>query len=175
MDKYLIPISILFIGLHGIIAFILSYIVATERTKTRIWHGESKEDVSKQPDARANPNAWAAFVENMTQKFMSKAIIDDGALQRKVRAHANFTEYVPLALLFIIGLELMHSNTWLLWLLGVSLTGARITHAWGLINTYGPSPGRAVGFFLTWFVYVVGSFACIYYGLLSVISDSVFK
>ncbi|BAZ11168.1 hypothetical protein NIES4071_29940 [Calothrix sp. NIES-4071] len=163
MDNHLIPISTLFIGLNGIIAFILSYIVATERTKARIWHGESKEDISKQPDALANANAWAAFVENMTQKFLSSPTIDDGALQRKVRAHANFTEYVPLALLFIIALELMHSNTWLLWLLGVSLTVARIAHAWGLINTYGPSPGRAIGFFLTWFVYIVGSLACIYY------------
>ncbi|BDA70524.1 hypothetical protein CAL7716_046900 [Calothrix sp. PCC 7716] len=169
MDKYLIPISTLFIGLNGIIAIMLSYIVAAERTKTRIWHGESKEDILKQPDALANPNAWAAFVEDMTQNFLSSATIDDGALQRKVRAHANFTEYVPLALLFIIALELMHSNIWLLWLLGVSLTVARIAHAWGLINTYGSSPGRAFGFFLTWFVYIFGSLGCIYYALLSLL------
>ena len=41
----------------------------------------------------------------------------------------------------------------------------RITHAWGLIKTYGPSPGRAIGFFLTWFAYIVGSGACVYYGM----------
>ena len=86
-------------------------------------------------------------------------------MQRKVRAYANFTEYVPLALIFILALELMHSQSWLLWLLGSALTFGRIAHAWGLIKTYGPSLGRAVGFFLTWFVYIMGAGACVYYGI----------
>jgi len=34
----------------------------------------------------------------------------------------------------------------------------------GLITKYGPSVGRATGFFLTWFVYIIGSIACLYYG-----------
>ena len=144
-----IPISTLFIGINGFIAFILSYLVAMERTRTRVWHGESKEDVAAQSNYLAKPNAWAAFFENLTQKLVVTKASDDGILQRKVRAHGNFTEYVPLGLLLILALELMQGQSWLLWLLGGTLTLARIAHAYGVINTYGPSPGRAIGFFLT--------------------------
>lgn len=164
MDTNAIPISTLFIGVHGLIAFILSYIAAAERTRTRVWHGESKEDVAMQPDPFTNPNVVAATVDRLTKNMYSNSLKDEGSLQRKVRAHENFAEYVPIGLLFIVALELMQSQTWLLWLLGGSLTVARIAHAYGLITTYGPSPGRAIGFFLTWFVYLVGSIACLYYG-----------
>ena len=165
----LIPISTLFIGLHGLIAFALSYIVVMERTSIRVWHGESKADVSNQPNYLENLGKWAAFIESYTQKSVTTKTSDDGLLQRKVRAYGNFTEYVPLALLFILALELMHSPIWLLWLLGSALTVGRIAHAWGLIKTYGPSPGRAIGFFLTWFVYIIGAGACIYYGVAGIL------
>lgn len=169
MTANLIPVSTLFIGLNGFIAFALSYIAAMERTRTRVWHGESKEDVATQPNYLENPNAWAVFFESYTQSHVATKAIDNGVLQRKVRAHANFAEYVPHGLLFIVALELMHSQSWLLWILGGSLTIARIAHAWGLIKTYGPSPGRAIGFFLTWFVYIVGASACLYYGITGIL------
>lgn len=159
-----IPISILFIGLNGFIAFGLSYLVVMERTRTRIWHGASPTEVSGQPNYLEQPNGWAAFVEGYTQKAVVTKTADDGLLQRKVRAFGNFVEYVPLALLFMVALELMQFSPWLLWLLGVALTVGRLAHAWGVITTYGPSPGRAIGFFLTWFVYVVGAGACVYNG-----------
>jgi uncharacterized protein len=169
MHANTIPISTLFIGLNILIAFVLSYIVVMERLSTRVWHGESKEDVALQPDYLKNPTFWVTFIENMTQKTVVVKAEDDGILQRKVRAHANFVEYVPLALLSIVVLELMEAQTWLIWFLGGLLTIARIAHAWGLIKTYGPSPGRAIGFFGTWFVYIVGSLGCIYYGVQRVI------
>ncbi|WP_013324208.1 MAPEG family protein [Gloeothece verrucosa] len=165
MNENLIPISTLFIGINGLIAFVLSYIVVMERSKTRLWHGESIEDVASQRDPLANPNIVAATVEKFTLIILGDPLIDQGALQRKIRAHANFTEYVPLALLFIVALELMSSPSWLVWLLGSSLTISRIAHGYGLIRVYGPSPGRAIGFFGTWFVYLLGAGACIYYGL----------
>jgi uncharacterized membrane protein YecN with MAPEG domain len=110
----------------------------------------------------------AAFVEAYIQKSVSTKDKDDGLLQRKVRAFGNFIEYTPLALLFILTLELADAQRWLLWLLGGALTIGRITHAWGLIKTYGPSPGRAIGFFSTWFVYLVGVGACVYYGIVEI-------
>jgi uncharacterized protein len=157
-----IPISTLFVGLNGLIAFALSYIVVIERTRTRIWHGETETEVVHQPNYLERPNAWAAFVESYTQNSVITKTADDGVLQRKVRAYGNFTEYVPLGLLFVMMLELMHSSSWMLWLLGSALTIGRLAHAWGLITTYGPSLGRAVGFFLTWLVYIVGAGACVY-------------
>ena len=164
MNVNLIPISTLFIGINGIIALVLTNIIVMARTRTKLWHGESKEDIVRQPDPLINPNIVAATVERLSTKILSNQFEDEGALQRKVRAYGNFTEYVPLALLFIIALELMQS-TGLVWLLGSTLTVARIAHGWGLIKTYGPSPGRAIGFFLTLFVYLVGAIACIYYGI----------
>ena len=160
-----IPIPTIFVGLNGLVAFALSYIVVMERTRTRIWHGATEAAVASQPNYLEHPNPWAAFVERFTQKFTIPKTADDGLLQRKVRAFGNFVEYVPLGLLFIITLELMQASYWMLWLLGSGLTIGRIAHAWGLITTYGPSTGRAVGFFLTWFVYLVSACLCLYYGV----------
>lgn len=163
MNASLVPISTLFIGLNGLIAFALSYIAASERVKARVWHGESKEDVMMQPDPLANPSPWVLTIERLTQRQLSKGEVDSGALQRKVRAHGNFAEYVPHGLLLILVLELMQAPTWLVWLLGSTLTIARVAHAYSLITKYGPSLGRATGFFMTWFVYIIGSIACLYY------------
>jgi uncharacterized membrane protein YecN with MAPEG domain len=164
-----IPISTLFVGLNGLIALALSYLVVMERTRTRIWHGETEIDVINQPNYLEHPNTWAAFVESYTQKSVMTKTADDGVLQRKVRAYGNFTEYVPLGLLFVIALELMRSSPWILWFLGSALTIGRIAHAWGLTITYGPSPGRAFGFFLTWLVYIAGASACVYYGVIGLL------
>ena len=148
MNNFL-PISTLFGGILGLGAIALSYIVVMERTRNRVWHGESSADVSNQPNYLEKPGKWAAFLESYTQKFVTTKSDDDGILQRKVRAFSNFTEYVPLALLLILMLELINAPTGLLWLLGIVLTFGRIAHAWGVITTYGPSPLRATGFFLT--------------------------
>ncbi|HEY9908593.1 MAG TPA: MAPEG family protein [Thermosynechococcaceae cyanobacterium] len=161
----LIPISTFFIGCHGLLALGLSYQVAMERTRTRIWHGTTPAEIASQPNYLKQPNAWAAFVEKLTQQSVATKEVDDGVLQRTIRAHGNFTEYVPLGLLFLIVLEWMQAASGLLWLLGATLILARIAHAWGLLQTYGPSPGRAIGFFGTWLVYIVGSVACLYYSL----------
>ncbi len=164
-----LPISTLFGGILGLIAIALSYIVVMERTRNRVWHGESSADVSIQPDYLEKPGKWAAFLENYTQKLVTTKSHDDGILQRKVRAFGNFMEYVPLALLLIILLESIGSPAWLLWLLGGVLTLARIAHAWGVITIYGPSPFRAIGLFLTWLVYLLGAGACLYYGVIGVL------
>lgn len=164
MHENIIPISTVFIGLNGFIALVLSNIVVMERIRTRIWHGESKADVVMQPEPLTHPTAWVSTVESMSQKLSATQTDDESVLQRKVRVFGNFVEYVPLALLFSIALELMNSPTWMLWLLGSSLTVARITYAWGVVRTYGPSLGRAIGFFTTCFVYLVGAGGCLYYG-----------
>ncbi len=165
MNANVIPISTLFIGLNGLVALGLSYLVVMERIKARVWHGESKQDVAMQPDPLSNPTAWVSTVERTSQRLTANTASDQGILQRKVRAHGNFTEYVPIALLFIIALEFMQAPVWLVWLLGGTLTVARGVYAWGVISTYGPSLGRAVGFFGTWFVYLIGASACVYYGV----------
>lgn len=161
----LIPISTFFIGCHGLLALGLSYQVVIERARTRIWHGENSSAIALQPDYLKQPNRWAAFIESLTQQIFSTKEFDDSVLQRTIRAHGNFIEYVPLGLMFLISLELMQAPTGLIWMLGTILVLSRIFHAWGVIQTYGPSPKRAIGFFGTWLVYIVGSAACLYRNL----------
>ncbi len=79
----------------------------------------------------------------------------DTRLLRKIRAHANFVEYVPAALLMLALLELAGlAESWL-WALGGTLLLARILHAAGLSRRSGYSFGRFWGTILTWGVLMV--------------------
>ena len=76
----------------------------------------------------------------------------DPVLARKIRAHANFIEFVPIALLMLALLELAGlQETWL-WIFGVSLLLARVMHATGLSRHAGYSFGRFWGTVLTMLV-----------------------
>ena len=69
----------------------------------------------------------------------------DEVLTRRVRVHANFGEYVPLALLMLALLELSRvSPTWI-WGLGIALLVVRVLHAIGLGGSAGYSAGRFIG------------------------------
>jgi uncharacterized membrane protein YecN with MAPEG domain len=69
----------------------------------------------------------------------------DKELQRKIRAHANFIEYVPLALLMLALAELGGAHRLLVAGIGVWLVAARIAHAAGLSRKPGHSHGRFFG------------------------------
>ncbi len=70
-------------------------------------------------------------------------------LERAIRVHGNFVEYVPLILLLLL------IDAWLgiapLWLhvLGIALTVARLAHAWGISHNPGTSVGRFIGINVT--------------------------
>jgi uncharacterized protein len=53
-------------------------------------------------------------------------------LERRMRIHANFAEYVPLALLLLAFMEMQGRPGWLLHLLCAALVFARIGHAFAL-------------------------------------------
>ncbi|HEY4115249.1 MAG TPA: MAPEG family protein [Rhizomicrobium sp.] len=82
-----------------------------------------------------------------------------------LRAHANNTEYVPMALLLMWALTLptFGASIWLVHTIGVLLTIGRIVHAIGLSRSVGPSPMRFIGMILTWIAYVVGIVALFWY------------
>ncbi|MFZ5556761.1 MAG: MAPEG family protein [Pseudomonadota bacterium] len=73
-------------------------------------------------------------------------------LNRAIRVHANFSEYVPLALVLLLGLELAGLSSLALHLLGGTLLAGRLLHAHGLGRESGRSPGRSLGTGLTWLV-----------------------
>lgn len=59
----------------------------------------------------------------------------DAALERAIRAHANFAEYVPLILILLLLLELQGAWPWLVHLLGLLLLLGRASHAFGISST----------------------------------------
>jgi len=91
-------------------------------------------------------------------------------LQMRVRAHANATEYMPLALILLGWIELtgfdpiwlnflghtfrLSASTWI-HILGGMFLFSRIIHAWGVSHNAGYSKGRFWGMVLTWLPMIV--------------------
>jgi len=57
---------------------------------------------------------------------------DDPGLERRIRVHANFAEYVPIALLLIALAESDGASGWIVHALGLILLLARAAHAYGV-------------------------------------------
>lgn len=70
-------------------------------------------------------------------------------LARAIRAHANATEYLPVALLMLVVLAFEQTRPWLLHVFGIVLIVGRVLHAIGLSGSPGRSFGRASGILLT--------------------------
>lgn len=57
---------------------------------------------------------------------------DNPDLRRAMRAHANFAEYVPFALLLVYCVEGEGAHPALVHALGLALLAGRLLHAWGV-------------------------------------------
>lgn len=73
------------------------------------------------------------------------------------RRHANFAEYVPLALILIGLLEMNQVRHMAIHALGAILVLARLSHAFGIKADTMKSPGRIIGAALTMLVTLVAS------------------
>src|SRR5258706_1635766 len=94
-----------------------------------------------------------------------KIFLGDGGhprLARVIRGQANFTEYVPLALLLMAMLELSHYSIYVLHALGIALLIARLLHAYALSFTDQFLFGRVAGASLTFLVMRIEAVMCIY-------------
>lgn len=94
----------------------------------------------------------------MAARMKYRVGLGDGGnteLNRRVRAHANAVEYVPLALLLLGGMELNGYPDWLIHVFGGTLLLSRVLHAWGLHVSAGTSPGRFAGMLLTLLLMIV--------------------
>lgn len=76
----------------------------------------------------------------------------DADLARRIRAHANALENLPIALLLLLVLDLDRLPVLWLHVFGCLLIIARILHAIGLSRHAGYSFGRFSGTALTWLV-----------------------
>ncbi len=80
---------------------------------------------------------------------------DNPAMLRAMRVHANFAEYVPIALLLIFLIESSIANPILVHVLGSTLVVARVFHAFGVRRDPEISGLRVVGMALTFAVLLV--------------------
>jgi uncharacterized membrane protein YecN with MAPEG domain len=81
-------------------------------------------------------------------------------VERAMRAHGNFTDYIPFALLLLLLAEMYGTSTLLLHLMGGALLIGRITHVFSLLHLESKSQKyglRVFGMSLTFAVLVVGS------------------
>ena len=78
--------------------------------------------------------------------------IGDGGtpvLTQAIRAHGNFAEHAPLALLLIVLAEALGAHQGFIHALGATLVVGRIASAVGLSRSLGPTPPRQAGAVLT--------------------------
>ena len=86
----------------------------------------------------------------------------DRHFRQLIRAHGNFSEYVPLVLILMVVAELNHSNSIALHVTGNALLFGRLLHAYGLRHHYGASWQRVWGGFLTFLALAVASALCLF-------------
>lgn len=80
---------------------------------------------------------------------------DHALLRRAIRVHANFAEYVPLALLLIYFVELDGGAVLRVHVLGGALICGRLLHAWGVSKERENFRYRTAGIILTFGVIIV--------------------
>lgn len=78
-------------------------------------------------------------------------------VERTVRAHGNFAEYVPMALVILALLEANGVPAWALHLLGLALLAGRALHAWNIAREAEVLRLRVIGMSLTFAVLGMGS------------------
>ena len=123
-----IPITLLTAGILGLLYVALSVRVVMARAKTNISLGD---------------DAGGRILLGEESKAPK--------LQIAVRCHANFAEYVPLALILLGGIEAAGAARWMVELLAVLLVVARLAHPLGMSRP-APNPFRFGGVVLTWVV-----------------------
>src|SRR5262245_60298774 len=57
----------------------------------------------------------------------------DGILQRRIRAHGNFIEYAPLALIALAMVEIVGAPAAIIWGLAAAMLFSRVLHALGML------------------------------------------
>ena len=94
--------------------------------------------------------------------------LGDGGLemmQRRIRGHANFVEYVPLILVLMLVLEGTGASSSLIHGLGLILVVARGLHGYALAYTDNWMAGRFYGTLLTLIALAIASLAAVFRGL----------
>jgi len=89
----------------------------------------------------------------------------DPRMLRRIRAHGNFAEYVPLILVMMGFMEMGHTSVYVLHALGIGLLVSRFLHGYALSFTDRFRFGRTWGAALTFAVLGICAILCVMQGL----------
>jgi uncharacterized membrane protein YecN with MAPEG domain len=93
-------------------------------------------------------------------RYIHQVVFGDGdnvQLTRAVRGQGNFTEYVPLALIAILCLELLGQSPWLIHATGGALVAGRIAHGICFGFCENAPRLRRAGMILTFAALIIGA------------------
>jgi uncharacterized membrane protein YecN with MAPEG domain len=121
-----IPITLGTAGILGLFYVLISVRVTATRWRTRVSVG----------DDTSQPAAFGTETEV-------------SPLRIAIRSHANFAEYVPIALILLGGIEAAGASHALCLILAAMLILGRLAHPIGMARK-APNPFRAGGAALTW-------------------------
>lgn len=94
----------------------------------------------------------ALSVRTLRLRRSLKVAVGDGGsivMLRAMRVHANFAEYVPLALVLLYLLQAGGAAIWLLHMLGIALVLGRVSHALGVSRLQEDYRFRVAGMAMT--------------------------
>jgi uncharacterized protein len=94
-------------------------------------------------------------IRRRRERLVSLGTGNDDNLEKRIRAHANFAEYVPLALILIAGAVLTGANAWFVHACAIALVTGRLAHAGAILT--GTIRFRVYGMVATFVVIVVAS------------------
>jgi hypothetical protein len=80
-------------------------------------------------------------------------------MQRRMRVHGNFAEYVPLALILMFLAEWLDQSLWIIHVMGVLLLAGRSAHAVGVSRDPQIMPLRVAGMASTIATLILGAIA----------------
>lgn len=86
---------------------------------------------------------------------------EDEAMVRRIRAHANFSENVPMALILLMLIEMLDATSVAIVVLGIVLVVGRLLHWLGMSGN-GEAFNRVTGIIMTWGVIGISSVVAIW-------------
>ena len=104
-------------------------------------------------------------IRTVIQRRKAKVAVGDGGseeLQRAMRAHANFIEYVPITLLILTFLEMRQAGIYVMIVLGGVLLVGRCLHAFGISQVKENFKFRKFGMYMTFFSIIGGSLGLLF-------------
>jgi uncharacterized membrane protein YecN with MAPEG domain len=107
----------------------------------------------------------ASVIRQRRRQGISLGDGGDAGFLRKLRAHGNFAEYVPLALLLMALAELAGAGAATLHAVGALLLAGRLVHGWCFLFTARNLAARVAGMAMTLAAIAIGGGASLWTGM----------